>query len=112
MRKKVILIGALVLGIPLALTVLWKGKGLLFDERIAESELHDYLAKMYKDKEVLGEDCVGRDTDGDGYVSCTARVRGRDEKAQEETLALECASELLNSGCKSRIGILPTPAGK
>jgi predicted sulfurtransferase len=110
MRKKVIFIGALVLGIPLVLTVLWKGKGFLFDERIAESELHDYLAKMYRDKEVLGEDCVGRDTDGDGYVSCTARVKGKD--GPEETLALECASELLNSGCKPRIGILPTSATK
>lgn len=107
-KKKVLLFGGLVLAIPLVLTLVWQGKGLLFDERFAESELREYLAKMYADKQVLGQDCVGRDTDGDGYVSCTARVKGKD--GPEETLALECASTLLNSGCKPRIGILPTAA--
>lgn len=112
MKKKLAIAGGLILGIPLILTLLWQGKGFLFDERVAESELREYLAKMYADKQVLGQDCVGRDTDGDGYVSCTARVRGRDAKAGEETLALECASEVMNSGCKPRLGILPTTATK
>ena len=104
MQRKWILLGSAVLGIPLILALLWQGKGLLFDERIAESELTEYLAKMYADKTVLGQDCVGRDTDGDGYVSCTARVKGKD--TPEETLALECASTLLNSGCKTRTGVI------
>lgn len=103
-KKRLLLIGGLILAIPLVLTLVWQGKGLLFDERFAESELRDYLAKMYADKSVLGQDCVGRDTDGDGYVSCTARVRGKD--GLEETLALECASTLLNSGCKTRVGVI------
>ncbi len=110
MKKKLAVIGGLILGVPLVLTLLWQGKGFLFDERIAESELREYVAKMYADKTVLGQDCVGRDTDGDGYVSCTARVKGKD--GPEETLALECTSQVLNSGCKPRIGVLPTTTTK
>lgn len=108
MKVKALIGGALALVVTLV--VLAAGKSFFFDERNGESELHDYLAKMYADKTVLGEDCVGRDTDGDGYVSCSARVRGKD--TPEETLALECAAGFMNSGCKARIGLLPTTATK
>ncbi|MBI4449497.1 hypothetical protein HY634_00380 [Candidatus Uhrbacteria bacterium] len=108
MKVWVLVGGALAL--VATLVVLAAGKSYFFDERNAESELRDYLGTMYADKTVLGQDCVGRDTDGDGYVSCTARVKGKD--GPEETLALECAAGFMNSGCKARIGLLPTTATK
>lgn len=105
MRKKLILGGAIAAVLfVLAITIGVTFKSILFDERFAESELQEYLGKMYSDKTALGQDCVGRDTDGDGYVSCTARVKSKDNP--EETLALECASDLLNSGCKTRTGVI------
>lgn len=104
MRVKVLLGGAA--AVIVTVIVLAAGKSYFFDERNAEKELREYVAKMYADKIVLGQDCVGRDTDGDGYVSCSARVRGRDEKALEETLALECAAAFTNSGCKTRTGVV------
>lgn len=107
--KAKLIVGAIV-AVGLTVVVLGAGKSYFFDERNAEAELRDYLAKMYADKQVPGQDCVGRDTDGDGYVSCTARVKGA--TGPEETLVLECASGFTNSGCKPRIGILPTTATK
>jgi len=97
------LVGA-VIALVVALIVLSAGKSYFFDQRNAEKELREYIAKMYADKTVLGEDCVGRDTDNDGYVSCTARVRGKD--GHEETLTLECAAGFLNNGCKTRTGVI------
>ncbi|MDP3770745.1 MAG: hypothetical protein Q8R16_00405 [bacterium] len=102
MKVKALIGGALAL--VATFVVLAAGKSYFFDERNGESELHDYLAKMYADKTVLGEDCVGRDTDNDGYVSCSARVKGKD--TPEETLALECAAGFMNSGCKTRQGVV------
>lgn len=104
MRAKILLGG--IVAVVLIVVTLAAGKSYFFDERNAEKELREYIAKMYADKIVLGQDCVGRDTDGDGYVSCSARVRGRDEKALEETLSLECASDFTNSGCKTRTGVI------
>lgn len=106
MRKKLIITGviaAMLLAVTgvIALTF----KSFLFDERIAESELTEYLAAMYPDKTVLGKDCVGRDTDGDGYASCSARVKGPNDTA-EQLLALECAVQVFSSGCKPRAEIL------
>jgi len=40
--------------------------------------------------------CVERDTDGDGYVSCTLNVKG-----QAQPMALDCAARWSgNSGCR------------
>lgn len=45
--------------------------------------------------EITGVSCVDRDTDGDGYVSCTVFRRGKDP------LAIECARGwTMNRGCK------------
>lgn len=71
------------------------------DQRSAEGDLHEYLAKMFPDKTVLGASCVRMDSDGDGYVSCSARVKGSETNATEETLALECAGSFtMQSGCR------------
>ncbi len=83
------------------------GCGYMCDQGAAESEAKDYLAKMYPDKEVIAYECVGMDSDGDNYVSCTARVRGKTPNATEETLGLECAASFtMQSGCRlQRAGV-------
>ncbi|MBI4142397.1 hypothetical protein HY480_00805 [Candidatus Uhrbacteria bacterium] len=75
--------------------------GYMCDQGAAESEAKDFLATMYPDKDVIARSCAGMDSDGDNYVSCTARVRGKTTGAAEETLALECAASFtLQSGCR------------
>lgn len=46
--------------------------------------------------------CAGTDSDGDGYVSCDARVHGD----KLEVLSLQCASSYswTTEGCKQTIG--------
>ena len=45
---------------------------------------------------VIGVSCMDADSDGDGYVSCTARVEG-----QSAPVAIECASAYSwKSGCR------------
>lgn len=105
MKGKLVVGGVIVAVLTvIALVVAVKFKSFFFDQRLAVGELQEFLGRMYPDKVVLGHDCVGRDTDGDGYVSCNARVRGKDEP--EETLSLECASDLFNNGCKTRAGVI------
>lgn len=57
-------------------------------------------AKAYVQKlgyQPIGVSCMNRDSDDDGYVSCTVTVNGLDAP-----LAVECASRwrLLTNGCK------------
>ncbi|MDO8425368.1 MAG: hypothetical protein Q7T01_02545 [bacterium] len=66
----------------------------------AESELTEYLADMYPDHAIPGKQCTRRDTDGDGYISCDARVQNAN--GAEEKLTVECASTFFNSGCKTK----------
>lgn len=48
-----------------------------------------------------GVTCAGRDTDGDGYVSCT--VADLDGKIHH----IECASYTYNSGCRAPKPVAP-----
>ena len=82
------------------------GCGYMCDKGAAESEAKEYLAKMFPDKDVIAYSCVGVDSDGDNYVSCTARVKG--PGSAEETLALECAASFtMQSGCRiQRAGVV------
>lgn len=57
-------------------------------------------ARRYADDlgyKVVGVACTSVDTDGDGYVSCSVRVEGR-----EDPLALECSRGdwSFTEGCK------------
>ena len=79
----------------------WLFKG---SSAIAEQELIDYGQQLGWD--VVGKSCAGVDSDGDGYISCTARVR---ENAATSDKALECASGALLSwtdGCKLSLPVL------
>ncbi len=64
-------------------------------------------AKQYaKDMgyEILGVSCTDIDTDSDGYVTCTVRVKGAQDGIEVEPLNLQCAADgplsQFNSGCK------------
>ncbi len=63
----------------------------------AEEEARTWATKMgYK---VVGVNCVSRDTDGDGYVSCS--MNATDANGNAASLALECAAVLTNNdGCR------------
>lgn len=57
----------------------------------------DYAQEFSKqlDGVVTGTDCVDRDTDGDGYVTCTVFRKDKDP------LSILCAAKWsLNKGCK------------
>ncbi len=60
----------------------------------AEKEAHKWAASMGYD--IQGVSCVDRDTDGDGYVSCTVNV-----KSNPQPIPIECAVSIsMNSGCR------------
>ncbi|MGG6267225.1 prepilin-type N-terminal cleavage/methylation domain-containing protein [Leptolyngbya sp. AN10] len=52
------------------------------------------LATFSKEAGLTPISCVGQDTDGDKYVSCSAK------NSQGEITRIECAYGFLNSGCK------------
>lgn len=66
----------------------------LQDTSSLESSGRGFLSSLgYK---VVGVSCMNMDSDGDGYVSCTARVEG-----QQQPVAIECASAYsFKSGCR------------
>lgn len=54
-------------------------------------------AKSFADRRFEGHkgvECMDRDTDGDGYVSCTVFM-------PNDAIAIECATENLRAGCSS-----------
>lgn len=78
----VVVIGGIVFGGCSAL-LLGQGK--------AEENLADYAHRA--GLQPIG--CVGRDTDGDGYISC-------DAKEGDRIVSLQCSNGWFNSGCKIR----------
>jgi len=61
----------------------------------AEELAVDYGQKLYPDQKGHYATCQSRDTDGNGYISCTLRVVRQDDT--EELIPLECTSYLLVS---------------
>lgn len=65
----------------------------------AEQEMRDYMTSLgYTVKAV---NCVNRDSDGDGYVSCTGTYE--DKNGNIHQISSECASTFSfgNSGCRA-----------
>lgn len=48
------------------------------DKKEAEEAAGPYLAKFYDGHKVKAMECLKVDSDGDGYVSCTATLEGKD----------------------------------
>jgi type II secretory pathway pseudopilin PulG len=67
----------------------------------AEEEARAYALKMGMN--IKGLSCMNRDTDGDGYVSCTLNVVEKD--GRETPVPIECAAKWSynNDGCKEAI---------
>lgn len=68
-----------------------------------EDAMRDYVGSLYPGREIIGVNCVTMDSDGDGYVSCTATIdmdAGPDVK--EKQINGDCARPFLNwnSGCR------------
>lgn len=73
----------------------------------AEKIGHTYIAKVYTDYNILGEDCQGVDTDNDGYVSCTFRIG---KEGVEKEINLQCPTYIksfLGNECKASQLVIP-----
>lgn len=67
----------------------------------AESQAREWAAFMYPSQDASPRVlCVERDTDGDGYISCTV---SHTEKGASINVPIECAASILswNSGCRT-----------
>lgn len=72
----------------------------------AEDSMRNYIGKLYPDREIIGVVCTNVDTDGDGYVSCTATIdTDNGPSVVERQINAQCATGFLswNSGCKASI---------
>jgi prepilin-type N-terminal cleavage/methylation domain-containing protein len=72
----------------------------------AEESMREYVAKLYPGREIIGVACTNVDTDGDGYISCTATIDTDDgPSVVERQINAQCATGFLswNSGCKASI---------
>ena len=68
----------------------------------AKVSMATYLNDLYPD-EVFNISCTGMDTDGDGYVSCTAV--GRNDTSKKEMAECAVGRFNRNSGCKAKMMI-------
>lgn len=66
-----------------------------------------YVAKMYSDYSVVGENCQGEDSDNNGYVTCNFRLK-KESSQEEKTITLQCPTfmkSFMATSCKEQ-GIL------
>jgi prepilin-type N-terminal cleavage/methylation domain-containing protein len=68
---------------------------------VAEEEASAFALKM--GMTIRGLSCMNRDTDGDGYISCTLNVVGKE--GTTSPVPIECASRwsFNNDGCKEAL---------
>lgn len=74
----------------------------------AEGQGVSFVSSLYAEYSVVGQNCQGRDTDGDGYVSCDFRLMNPEKT--ERVVHLQCptfSSGLLGDTCKESRLILP-----
>lgn len=72
----------------------------------AEASGAEFIAKVYTDYSVAGKNCQGEDTDDNGYVTCSFRVKNIENV--ERTVRLECPTivkGIFGSSCKEGISI-------
>lgn len=61
-----------------------------------------YASKMYSDYAIVGKNCQGEDSNGDGYVTCNFRLKSADK---EKTITLQCPTfikSFLATTCKEQ----------
>lgn len=92
-----------IVGIIAALLIFFVFRGCSSSRSTAEDEARAYAKSM--GIEIFGVSCMNRDTDGDGYVSCSLSTK--DKNGTPTVTPIECASrwQMNNDGCK--VPIMP-----
>jgi len=79
------------------------------DQETTKLSMLDYAKNLRPDIVEWNEpNCVTRDTDGDGYVSCS--VTGINTDSEVVVLHADCAGGIMswgNEGCKTKIVVYP-----
>ena len=76
----------------------------------AEDSMREYVGKLYPGREIIGVACTNVDSDGDGYISCTATIdTDNGPNVVERQINAQCATGFLsfNSGCKATVPYIP-----
>jgi uncharacterized protein (UPF0333 family) len=66
----------------------------------------EYVAKMYSDYSIAGNNCQGEDSNDDGYITCNFRLKEK-VSGNEKTVNLQCPTFIksyLATSCKE-VGI-------
>lgn len=106
MRKAFTLIEILVVVAIVAIliaVVIGGARGCAGRGAAAEDSMREYVGKLYPGREIIGVSCTNVDTDGDGYISCTATIdTDNGPEVVERQINAECATGFLsfNSGCR------------
>lgn len=77
---------------------------------VAEDSMREYVGKLYPGREIIGVACTNIDSDGDGYISCTATIdTDSGPSVVERQINAQCATGFLsfNSGCKATVPYIP-----
>jgi hypothetical protein len=75
---------------------------------VAQSRGQAYVAKLYAEYAIVGENCQGEDTDNDSYVSCDFRIKNA--LSEERVIHLQCPTiwkSFLGDTCKESRLALP-----
>jgi hypothetical protein len=75
----------------------------------AETMSKKYVANLYQEYQIIGQNCQGEDTNLDTYVSCDVRIQIGTATETQKTLNLQCPTlwkSYTGSTCKeSRLAI-------
>lgn len=66
------------------------------------SQGEKYSTKMYSDYTIVGKNCQGEDSDGDGYITCNFRLKNQ---VNEKTITLQCPTVIksfMATNCKEQ----------
>jgi len=87
-----------IIGILAAIAIGFVFHGCSPSRSTAEEEARAYARSM--SIEIFGVECMNRDTDGDGYVSCSLSTK--DKNGNQTVTPIECAARWSynNDGCK------------
>lgn len=76
--------------------------------RVAQGRGQTFIAKLYAEYAVVGENCQGEDTDNDSYVSCDFRIKNA--LSEERVVHLQCPTiwkSILGDTCKESRLVIP-----
>lgn len=77
----------------------------------AETMAGKYVANLYKEYSVIGQNCQGEDTNGDSYVSCDLRIQIGQDTSTQKILNLSCPTmwkSFTGNTCKESRAYVPS----